>query len=129
MAANVLPHDVVLDGFDLPGQHQVDHEFLLEGAPLSPWLPLVGLMLVAFGAVFLAFRKRGSSLLLIVGGLLTLHKLVAVPVKIWLIFGSIDVLWYSLKYYFLYWQLNAWVALVIGLAAILSGCVLLLKSR
>ena len=36
-----LPSDVVLDGYTLIEQHEIDHEFLLRGSPLSTNTPLL----------------------------------------------------------------------------------------
>lgn len=48
-----IPDDVVLDGYTLIEQHEIDHEFLLHGSPLGTETPLlfalsmVGIVLVA----------------------------------------------------------------------------------
>ena len=35
-----IPDDVVLDGYTLIEQHEVDHEFLINGSPLAVDTPL-----------------------------------------------------------------------------------------
>ena len=72
-----LPDDVVLDGYTLIEQHEVDHEFLINGSPLAVDTPLlfaltiVGVLLVA-ASFFLRSTRRFITGLL--GAVLTLTK-------------------------------------------------------
>lgn len=77
-----LPSDVVLDGYTLIEQHEIDHEFLLRGSPLSTNTPLlfaltiVGIVLVA-ASLFL--RGRGRIIAGVLGAVLAVSKLWWMP--------------------------------------------------
>lgn len=73
-----IPDDVVLDGYTLIEQHEVDHEFLIYGSPLAVDTPLlfaltiVGVLLVA-ASFFL--RRPVRIIAGLLGAILTLIKL------------------------------------------------------
>ena len=70
-----IPDDVVLDGYTLIEQHEVDHEFLINGSPLAVDTPLlfaltiVGVLLVA-ASFFL--RRPVRIIAGLLGAILTL---------------------------------------------------------
>ena len=62
-----IPDDVVLDGYTLIEQHEIDHEFLLHGSPLGTETPLlfaltiVGIVLVAASFFLRVSPSRATS--------------------------------------------------------------------
>ena len=57
-----IPDDVVLDGYTLIEQHEIDHEFLLRGSPLGTETPLLFALTIA-GVLLVAasFFLRGGQ--------------------------------------------------------------------
>ena len=119
-----IPDDVVLDGYTLIEQHEVDHEFLINGSPLDPATPLLfalalaGMLLVA-ASFFL--RGRGRLLAGLLGAVLTLTKLWWMPVALARQFGDGQVFGYTLKYYPQYWPVASIIVLVIALVGVVSA--------
>lgn len=69
-----FPRDVVLDGYDLPDQHLIDHAIVQLGGPFADhplWLLIVMALAVASGAVGVAAaatgRRRSAATFLTVG--------------------------------------------------------------
>ncbi|MCQ9346011.1 hypothetical protein [Corynebacterium phoceense] len=93
--ATKIPSEVVLDGYSLAEQHQIDHIFLTEGSPFS-LLAIVGLVLIAIAG----WRFRW---LLIPGVLLALHRLWWIPVLAYRLFDDPAAAGYAAQYYPLYW--------------------------
>lgn len=97
-----LPSDVVLDGYTLIEQHEIDHEFLLRGSPLSTNTPLLfaatiaGIALVA-ASLFL--RGRGRVIAGVLGAVLTVSKLWWMPFALARRFDDGQVFGYTLKYF------------------------------
>ena len=101
-----IPDDVVLDGYTLIEQHEIDHEFLLRGSPLGTETPLLFALTIA-GVLLVAasFFLRGGSRVAagLVGALLTLTKLWWMPIALWQHFDDGQVFGYTLKYFPQYW--------------------------
>ena len=79
-----IPDDVVLDGYTLIEQHEIDHEFLLRGSPLGTETPLLfALTIVGIVLVAASFFLRGGSRVAagLVGALLTLTFLRATTLR------------------------------------------------
>ena len=97
-----IPDDVVLDGYTLIEQHEVDHEFLINGSPLAVDTPLlfaltiVGVLLVA-ASFFL--RRPVRIIAGLLGAILTLTKLWWMPIALAQQFNDSQVFGYTLKYY------------------------------
>lgn len=93
--ATRIPSEVVLDGYSLAEQHQIDHFFLTEGGPFS-WLAIVGLVLIGIAG----WRLRW---LLIPGVFLAFHLLWWIPVLAYRRFDDPAAAGYAAQYYPLYW--------------------------
>ena len=119
-----IPDDVVLDGYTLIEQHEVDHEFLIQGSPLATATPLLfaltlaGMLLVA-ASFFL--RGRGRLLAGLLGAILTLTKLWWMPIALAQQFNDSQVFGYTLKYYPQYWPAASIIVVVIALIGIISA--------
>lgn len=95
--ATRIPSEVVLDGYSLAEQHQIDHIFLTEGGPFS-LLAVVGLVLIAIAG------WRFRWLLIPPGVLLALHRLWWIPVLAYRLFDDPAAAGYAAQYYPpLYW--------------------------
>ncbi|WP_296132862.1 hypothetical protein [uncultured Corynebacterium sp.] len=119
-----IPDDVVLDGYTLIEQHEVDHEFLIQGSPLATATPLLfaltlaGMLLVA-ASFFL--RGRGRLLAGLLGAILTLTKLWWMPIVLAQQFNDSQVFGYTLKYYPQYWPAASIILVVIAIIGIISA--------
>ena len=119
-----IPDDVVLDGYTLIEQHEVDHEFLINGSPLAVDTPLlfaltiVGVLLVA-ASFFLRSTRRFITGLL--GAVLTLTKLWWMPIALSRQFNDGQVFGYALKYYPQYWPVASIIVIVIALLGLASA--------
>ena len=119
-----IPDDVVLDGYTLIEQHEVDHEFLINGSPLDPATPLLfaltlaGMLLVA-ASFFL--RGRGRLLAGLLGAILALTKLWWMPIALAQQFNDSQVFGYTLKYYPQYWPAASIIVVVIAIIGIISA--------
>ena len=119
-----IPDDVVLDGYTLIEQHEVDHEFLIQGSPLATATPLLfaltlaGMLLVA-ASFFL--RGRGRLLAGLLGAILTLTKLWWMPIALAQQFNDSQVFGYTLKYYPQYWPAGSVIVVVIAIIGIISA--------
>ena len=119
-----IPDDVVLDGYTLIEQHEVDHEFLIQGSPLATATPLLfaltlaGMLLVA-ASFFL--RGRGRLLAGLLGAILTLTKLWWMPIALAQQFNDSQVFGYTLKYYPQYWPAASIIVVVIAIIGIISA--------
>ena len=119
-----IPDDVVLDGYTLIEQHEVDHEFLIQGSPLATATPLLfaltlaGMLLVA-ASFFL--RGRGRLLAGLLGAILTLTKLWWMPIALAQQFNDSQVFGYTLKYYPQYWPAASIILVVIAIIGIISA--------
>ncbi len=119
-----IPDDVVLDGYTLIEQHEVDHEFLIQGSPLATATPLLfaltlaGMLLVA-ASFFL--RGRGRLLAGLLGAILTLTKLWWMPIVLAQQFNDSQVFGYTLKYYPQYWPAASIIVVVIAIIGIISA--------
>lgn len=119
-----IPDDVVLDGYTLIEQHEVDHEFLINGSPLAVDTPLlfaltiVGVLLVA-ASFFL--RRSGRIIAGLLGAILTLTKLWWMPIALARQFNDSQVFGYALKYYPQYWPAASIIVIVIALLGLASA--------
>lgn len=119
-----IPDDVVLDGYTLIEQHEVDHEFLIQGSPLATATPLLfaltlaGMLLVA-ASFFL--RGRGRLLAGLLGAILALTKLWWMPIALAQQFNDSQVFGYTLKYYPQYWPAASIILVVIAIIGIISA--------
>lgn len=119
-----LPDDVVLEGYTLIEQHEIDHEFLINGSPLTAATPLIfaltiaGMLLVA-ASFFLSGSRRIIAGLL--GAVLTLTKLWWIPIALARQFEDGQVFGYALKYYPQYWPATSIIVLVIALLGLVSA--------
>ena len=119
-----IPDDVVLDGYTLIEQHEVDHEFLIQGSPLATATPLLfaltlaGMLLVA-ASFFL--RGRGRLLAGLLGAILTLTKLWWMPIALAQQFNDSQVFGYTVKYYPQYWPAASIIVVVIAIIGIISA--------
>lgn len=119
-----LPDDVVLDGYTLIEQHEIDHEFLINGSPLTTATPVlfalsIGGMLLVAASFFLRSTRRFITGLL--GAVLTLTKLWWMPVALARQFGDGQVFGYALKYYPQYWPVASIIVIVIALLGLASA--------
>lgn len=125
----MLPEDVVLDGYTLIQQHEVDHEFLLNGSPLSAETPLFlaatvfGIALFAIGLLSLAFRRGWPAATLVVAALLMLSKLLWMPFYNANTFSDFQVFGYTAKYYPLYWPAQSWPLIIAAIVALIVAIV------
>lgn len=97
-----IPDDVVLNGYTLIEQHEVDHEFLINGSPLDAATPvLFALTLAGMLLVAASFFLRGSGRIIagLLGAILTLTKLWWMPIALAQQFNDSQVFGYTLKYY------------------------------
>ena len=119
-----IPDDVVLDGYTLIEQHEIDHEFLLHGSPLGTETPLLFALTIA-GVLLVAasFFLRGGSRVAasLVGALLTLTKLWWMPVALWQHFDDGQVFVYTLKYFPQYWPAASIIVGAIALIGLASA--------
>lgn len=119
-----IPDDVVLDGYTLIEQHEVDHEFLINGSPLAVDTPLlfaltiVGVLLVA-ASFFL--RRPGRIIAGLLGAILTLTKLWWMPIALAQQFNDSQVFGYTVKYYPQYWPAASVIVVVIAIIGIISA--------
>lgn len=119
-----LPDDVVLDGYTLIEQHEIDHEFLISGSPIAVETPLLfaltiaGMLLVA-ASFFLGGSRRIIAGLL--GAVLTLTKLWWMPIALSRQFNDGQVFGYALKYYPQYWPVASIIVIVIALLGLASA--------
>lgn len=119
-----LPDDVVLDGYTLIEQHEIDHEFLINGSPIAVETPLLfaltiaGMLLVS-ASFFLGGSRRIITGLL--GAVLTLTKLWWMPIALSRQFNDGQVLGYALKYYPQYWPVASIIVIVIALLGLASA--------
>ncbi|OFP24549.1 hypothetical protein HMPREF2996_00595 [Corynebacterium sp. HMSC066C02] len=119
-----LPENIVLDGYTLIEQHEVDHEFLINGSPLAVDTPLlfaltiVGVLLVA-ASFFLRSTRRFITGLL--GAVLTLTKLWWMPIALARQFDDGQVFGYTLKYYPQYWPVASIIVVGIALIGLVSA--------
>ncbi|ACP33425.1 hypothetical protein [Corynebacterium aurimucosum] len=119
-----LPDDVVLYGYTLIEQHEIDHEFLINGSPFAAVTPLLfaltiaGMLLVA-GSFFLRGSRRIIAGLL--GAVLTLTKLWWMPLALARQFNDSQVFGYALKYYPQYWPAASIIVIVIALLGLASA--------
>lgn len=119
-----IPDDVVLEGYTLIEQHEVDHEFLINGSPLAVDTPLlfaltiVGVLLVA-ASFFL--RRPGRIIAGLLGAILTLTKLWWMPIALARQFNDSQVFGYALKYYPQYWPAASIIVIVIALLGLASA--------
>ena len=119
-----LPENVVLDGYTLIEQHEIDHEFLINGSPISAVTPLLfaltiaGMLLVA-ASFFL--RGRGRLLAGLLGAVLTLTKLWWMPIALARQFDDGQVFGYTLKYYPQYWPVASIIVVGIALIGLVSA--------
>ena len=119
-----IPDDVVLDGYTLIEQHEVDHEFLINGSPLDAATPvlfaltLAGMLLVA--ASF--FLRRPIRIIAgLLGAILTLTKLWWMPIALAQQFNDSQVFGYTLKYYPQYWSAASIIVVAIAIIGIISA--------
>ena len=119
-----IPDDVVLDGYTLIEQHEVDHEFLINGSPLDAATPvlfaltLAGMLLVA--ASF--FLRRPIRIIAgLLGAILTLTKLWWMPIALAQQFNDGQVFGYTLKYYPQYWPAASIIVVAIALVGVVSA--------
>ena len=124
-----IPNEVVLEGYSLIEQHEIDHQFLLQGSPLSPRTPLLlaltllGITLVGLAVLCRVFRKRGALAAGLIGAVLALSKLWWLPISLAIGFSDARVAGYTLYYYPQYYPTPSAVLVavaVLGLAAALS---------
>ena len=119
-----IPDDVVLDGYTLIEQHEVDHEFLIQGSPLATATPLlfaltiVGVLLVA-ASFFL--RRPVRIIAGLLGAILTLTKLWWMPIALAQQFNDSQVFGYTLKYYPQYWSAASIIVVAIAIIGIISA--------
>ena len=119
-----IPDDVVLDGYTLIEQHEVDHEFLINGSsfavdtPLLFALTIVGVLLVA-ASFFL--RRPVRIIAGLLGAILTLTKLWWMPIALAQQFNDSQVFGYTLKYYPQYWPTASIIVVVIAIIGIISA--------
>ena len=119
-----IPDDVVLDGYTLIEQHEVDHEFLINGSsfavdtPLLFALTIVGVLLVA-ASFFL--RRPVRIIAGLLGAILTLTKLWWMPIALAQQFNDSQVFGYTLKYYPQYWPVASIIVVVIAIIGIISA--------
>ncbi|MGV0351268.1 hypothetical protein ACUY2G_10210 [Corynebacterium guaraldiae] len=119
-----IPDDVVLEGYTLIEQHEIDHEFLINGSPLAVDTPLlfaltiVGVLLVA-ASFFL--RRPGRIIAGLLGAILTLTKLWWMPIALARQFNDSQVFGYALKYYPQYWPAASIIVIVIALLGLASA--------
>ena len=119
-----IPDDVVLDGYTLIEQHEVDHEFLIKGSPLATATPLlfaltiVGVLLVA-ASFFL--RRPVRIIAGLLGAILTLTKLWWMPIALAQQFNDSQVFGYTLKYYPQYWPVASIIVVAIAIIGIISA--------
>ena len=119
-----IPGDVVLDGYTLIEQHEIDHEFLLRGSPLGTEAPLLfALTIAGIVLVVASFFLRGGSRVAagLVGAILTLTKLWWMPIALWQHFDDGQVFGYTLKYYPQYWLTASIIVGVIALVGLASA--------
>lgn len=119
-----LPDDVVLDGYTLIEQHEIDHEFLINGSPLTAATPVlfalsIGGMLLVAASFFLGGSRRIIAGLL--GAVLTLTKLWWMPIALSRQFNDGQVFGYALKYYPQYWPVASIIVVVIAIIGIFSA--------
>ena len=119
-----IPDDVVLDDYTLIEQHEVDHEFLIQGSPLATATPLlfaltvVGVLLVA--ASF--FLRRPIRIIAgLLGAILALTKLWWMPIALAQQFNDSQVFGYTVKYYPQYWPAASVIVVVIAIIGIISA--------
>lgn len=121
-----LPSEVVLDGYTLIEQHEIDHEFLLRGSPLSTNTPLpfaatiAGIALVA-ASLFLRGRRRVTAGLL--GAVLAVSKLWWMPFALARHFDDDQVFGYTLKYFPQYWPVASTIVGAIALIGLASAII------
>ena len=124
-----IPSEVVLEGYSLIEQHEIDHQFLLQGSPLSLRTPLLlaltllGVTLVGLAVLCRVFRKRGALASGLIGAALAVIKLWWLPIALAIEFSDVRVAGYTLYYYPQYWLAPTIVLLavaVLGLAAAIS---------
>ena len=119
-----IPDDVVLEGYTLIEQHEIDHEFLINGSPFAAVTPLLfaltiaGMLLVA-ASFFL--RGRGRLLAGLLGAVLTLTKLWWMPIALARQFDDGQVFGYTLKYYPQYWPVASIIVVGIALIGLVSA--------
>ena len=119
-----LPENVVLDGYTLIEQHEVDHEFLINGSPLTAATPVlfalsIGGMLLVAASFFLRGTRRFITGLL--GAVLTLTKLWWMPIALARQFDDGQVFGYTLKYYPQYWPVASIIVVGIALIGLISA--------
>lgn len=122
-----IPDDVVLDGYTLIEQHEIDHEFLINGSPLAVDTPLLfALTIVGVLLVAASFFLRGSRRVLagLVGAVLTLTKLWWMPIALARQFEDSQVFGYTLKYYPQYWPMASIIVVVIAVVGLVSAFIL-----
>ncbi|MEQ9999545.1 hypothetical protein [Corynebacterium sp. KPL4015] len=121
-----LPSEVVLDGYTLIEQHEIDHEFLLRGSPLSTNTPLLfaltiaGIVLVA-ASLFL--RGRGRVIAGVLGAVLAVSKLWWMPFALARHFDDGQVFGYTLKYFPQYWPVASIIVGAIALIGLVSAVI------
>lgn len=125
----MIPDQLVLPGYELHEQHEVDHYFLFLGGPwfdatpVAKVLAMVGIALVLMGLVCLAIKRPNAkfiALISIIGALLTINKALYAPWVIANEFNDFGLLGYIYKHYTWYhWQdfLPLAVIAVIGIVA------------
>ena len=115
-----LPSDVVLDGYTLIEQHEIDHEFLLRGSPLSTNIPLLFALTIAgiaLVAASLFLRGRGRVIAGVLGAVLTVSKLWWMPFALARHFDDGQVFGYTLKYFPQYWPV---ASVIVGAIAFIG---------
>ncbi|OFQ34978.1 hypothetical protein HMPREF2943_00895 [Corynebacterium sp. HMSC072D12] len=119
-----LPENIVLDGYTLIEQHEIDHEFLINGSPLTAATPVlfalsIGGMLLVAASFFLRGTRRFITGLL--GAVLTLTKLWWMPIALAQQFNDSQVFGYTLKYYPQYWPVASIIVVGIALIGLISA--------
>ena len=122
-----IPHDVVLEGYTLIEQHEIDHEFLLLGPPFSSHTPvLLALTILGLGLVGLAvlcriFNKPGALAAGLIGAVLALIKLWWLPISLASQFSDFQVWGYTWKYYPQYWLIQSLIVVAIAVVGLLAA--------
>lgn len=125
----MIPDQLVLPGYELHEQHEVDHFYLFLGGPwfdatpVAKVLAMVGIALVILGLLCLVLKRPNAGFVAgisILGALMSVNKLLYAPWVIANEFSDFGLLGYVYKHYTLYhWQafLPLIIIAVIGIVA------------
>ncbi|WP_459588626.1 hypothetical protein [Corynebacterium camporealensis] len=114
-----LPNEAVLDGYTLSEQHAIDHEFLMQGSPLSI-IAILGMGLIGLAVLCRLFYMPGAPIAGIAGVVMVLHKIWWMPISLWQQFDDFQVFGYTLRYYPTFWAMKTLIVAVMAIVGVIA---------